>query len=207
MRVRAILAIVITPLLGAVVVAPRADSADSADRGAERVSAATGHGATITQGFHCTTPVGDIDEDIQVDGNALDGGRGKLLLTGVTFAFLNNFGVDVTIDKIRFWVPDPNQDSAPYKPGSASVSEQPKGWRAGHKGAGLFEYFAGTQVLADGATLEVPSLGAAYRNRGPRGTVIKWKPGEFSFNVESPDPGLIDCTPVKPIQTFASIKE
>jgi hypothetical protein len=169
-------------------------------------SAAPTHSASVTQKYRCATPVGPVGEDIIVSGTA-SASHGQLALGKVTFEFLNNFGTDVTINKIRFVVPDPDRANAPYQQGSAKVDSKPKGWTAGHQASGIFEFYAGTQVLADGATIAVPGLSAAYRAAGPKGTLVEWKPGPFSFNVKSPDPGLIACKPKAPVKTFASVQE
>ncbi len=183
--------------VGATLVAPSADG----------MSAPAGRLASITQKFHCTTPVGDINENITVTGSA-KASHAQLLLRRVTFTFLNDFGTDVTINKIRFSVPDPDQVNAHYQAGSAAVTKSPKGWTAGHKGVtGIFMYYPGTQVLANGGIIEVPQLSASYAASGPKGTLVEWKPGDFSFNLKSPDAGVISCSPQKPIQTFASITE
>ena len=164
------------------------------------------HSDSVTQRYRCSTPVGGIGEDGTVSGSVREA-SGSLQLSKVTYTFLNNFGTGVTINKIRFSVPDPNQDSAPYEDGSATVSGKPTGWSAGHTKDGIFEYFKGTQDVADGAAIPVPQLSASYTDAGPKGTLVEWKPGAFSFNVKSPDAGLISCTPKKPVQTFASFQE
>lgn len=173
---------------------------------ATATAVAHGRAATVTQAYGCTTPVGDITENIQVTGKARQS-HGGISLTGVVFAFVNDFGVTVTINKITFVVPNPDQRNAPYQNRSAAVSRKPAGWTAGHTKAGLYEAHKGSQDLADGATLEVPMLSASYANSGPKGTVVKWRPGTFSFNVTQPDPGAIVCTPTKPLQVFASYTE
>lgn len=163
-------------------------------------------GSTVTQLYGCTTPVGDIEENIQVTGTARKS-HGGIALKGVVFTFFNDFGVGVTIKNVRFAVPDPDAKNAPYKKGSARVSAKPKGWTAGHRAGEIYELHKATMDLGDGATLEVPALSASYGATGPKGTVVKWRAGTFSFDVTQPDPGAIVCTPEKPWQVFASYTE
>lgn len=132
--------------------------------------------------------------------------RDRLLLRRVQYAFVNNFGVDITINDVRFAVPDPSKRDAPYQKGSAAVADDPRGWLAGHQGGGgqLFEDFADDVDVAEGDTIPV-ALSAAYGSTGPKGTVIKWKAGPFSFFVT--DGGSIDCSPIAPFRTIASVTE
>jgi hypothetical protein len=169
---------------------------------------APGHGPAgakgVLQDFTCSTPIGEVIETVGVSAKALPVGA-RLLLKNVKYAFVNNFGTDITINDVRFAVLGPPRQWAPYQKGSAVVADDPAGWAAGYKAGQLFEHFAGDMDVAADATIPVAALSAAYGSTGPKGTVVKWKAGPFSFFVESGGP--IDCSPIAPFRTIASVTE
>jgi hypothetical protein len=161
-------------------------------------------GKGVFQDYSCSTPIGDVIETVGVSAKAEPAGN-RLKLKNVKYAFVNNFGIDITVNDVHFSVPDPNKRDAPYRKGSAAVADDPPGWQAGHQGGQIFEQHAGDLDVAEGETIPVAALSAGYGSKGPKGTVVKWKAGPFSFFVV--DGGPIDCKPIAPFRTIASISE
>lgn len=172
---------------------------------ADATQASTTNAApTIAQAYSCTTPIGDIDLSGTVTGKATIKGK-KISLKKVQYAVTNSVGLDLTIDSIKVYVPDPGS-AAPYKANSVKIAKKPKGWKAGHDATGIFASFAGSEVVANGDNVTVAALSAGYTAKGAKGTVVDFVPGDVTFHVSSPIAGDVSCTPDSP-GTFASVTE
>lgn len=164
--------------------------------------------ATITQAYSCSSPIGTLSASVRVSGSAALNSTGKSInLSRVKFTVTNPTSTTISADNIVVTVRDPNKTAAPYKAGTAKVASTPPGWTAGHNASGVFAKHAGTVTLAGGGTVSNAALSASYANQGSSGTVISYKPGAVSFNLTSPIPGTVTCTPTAPVKRFASVTE
>ena len=172
------------------------------------VASATPAVAAASQGYSCSTPVGTQSGTATVAGKATLNATTKVIsLSGVKVSIKNTFGVTVSGNNVKIVVPDPNTTSAPYVANSAKVATTPAGWTAGHATSGIFALHAGNVTFASGSTLSNAALSARYKDKGPKGTVVKFTPGPISFNLTSPISGTVTCTPTAPIVTIASVTE
>jgi hypothetical protein len=165
--------------------------------------------STITQAYTCATPLGSESGSVTVAGSAaLNATTNTIKLSGVKFTIHNPLSTTaISADHIVVRVPDPNNTSAPYVAGSAKVAARPPGWKAGHSTTGVFASHAGTLTLPAAGTLSNAALSATYSDKGPKGTVVSFKPGKVTFDLTSPITGSVACTPTAPVGTFASVTE
>lgn len=165
-------------------------------------------GAASTQAYSCSTPIGTESGTATISGKAVLNATTKVItLSAVKFSIKNTFGLTISGNNIKVSVPDPNTTSAPYITGSAKVATTPAGWTAGHGTTGLFALHKGTLTFANGSTISNAALSGRYKDKGPKGTVISFKPGTVSFNLTSPISGTVTCTPSGTVVTFASVTE
>jgi hypothetical protein len=161
--------------------------------------------STITQPYHCATPLGDADLDATVSGKAVIKGS-KISLKSVKYSVTNGIGLSMTVDHVMVWTPDPGKKVARYIDGSVKIAKKPAGWKAGHDATGIFASFPGSQTVKNGDDITVAALSAKYKAKGASGTVVNFVPGDVMLHVSSPLSGDVSCTPDPP-QTFASVTE
>jgi hypothetical protein len=160
---------------------------------------------TVTQPYHCTTPLGDADLSATVTGKAVIKGS-KISLKAVKYSVTNSVGLSLTIDHVMVWTPDPGKKAAKYVDGSVKVGKKPAGWKAGHDSSGVFASFPGSQTVANGDDITTAPLSAKYKAKGASGTVVDFVAGDVTLHVSSPLSGTVSCTP-DPAETFASVTE
>ncbi len=128
-------------------------------------------------------------------------------LSRLTFMVTNPTTDTITVTAALVSLPDPNNTSAPYAAGSATVAKGSTGWTAGHNSTGIYGAFAGSMSVEPGETVSTPAFAAAYSDLGPAGTVIGWTPGAISITVGSPIKATVTCTPSAPVGVIASVTE
>jgi hypothetical protein len=192
--------------LGLGVVAAAAMTVAVAAPAANARPATTQAHPTISQSYTCQTPLGPESEAFTVTGKASIKGK-KITLSKVVYSITNNFGVDLTVSKIKVSVPDPTTKVATYNSGSVTAAKKPKGYKPGHDATGSFVDHNGSMDVANGATIKTAALGATYTATGPKGSQVVFQPGALSFHVTSPVQGDVTCTPDKPVGTIATVTE
>ena len=167
--------------------------------------------ATVSQTYSCSVIGTTQTGTATVMGKAVivtsTTGVKSISLTGVVFSITNSFGLTATVNTIKIHLLDPNKISAPYILNSAKAGTTPPGWTAGHDTTGTFLLFSGSTTFASGTTKRTAALRARYRDKGPRGTVIAFHPGNVTFSVTSPVVGSASCTPSGTLTTIASVTE
>ncbi len=196
MKVKFGLGVAVAATLTLAIVAPSASAKPVADHQAA---------PAVSQTYDCTTPIGDINLTGTVTGRASIMGK-SISLTKVKFAVTNSVGLDLVVENVKVYVPDPSKANAPYKKGSVTIATKPRGWKAGHDSTGIFALFKGQQTIKAGDNVTVAALGAQYTAKGAKGTKIHFASGTVTFTVDSPVSGDVTCTP-SPAVTFARVTE